>query len=71
MLVPVSSEDLENVPDPLQPADDGVGLVGVDVEPEVVVGPLHRVRAHHLENAVSCCQLLQKDATFTLEIIST
>ena len=50
ILISILCQDLERVPEPPDPALIAVLLVGVDVEPQVLVDLEHRMRRHLVED---------------------
>ena len=52
-------EDLEGVPNSLQPADESVSFIRIDVVPNVFVCLEHWMILHQLENATSGCNRLK------------
>ena len=66
-LVSSSGNNLESVPESLDPALVAVLLPGVDVEPQVLVRPKHRVNRHRAVNALCRSDCLKKKVFITLE----
>ena len=67
VLVSSSGNNLESVPESLDPALVAVLLPGVDVEPQVLVRPKHRVNRHRAVNALCRSDCLKKKVFITLE----
>ena len=66
ILVSSSGNNLESVPEPLDPALVAVLLPGVDVEPQVLVRPKHRVNRHRAVNALCRSDCLKKPVLLVL-----
>ncbi len=58
-LISSIGEDLEGGPNSLQPADESVSFIRIDVVPNVFVGLEHWMIFHQLENSASGCNRLK------------
>ncbi len=70
MLVSSPGNNLESVPEPLDPALVAVLLPGVDVEPQVLIRPKHRVNRHRAVNALCRSDCLKKPSFISFKLRS-